>query len=159
MGTTEKKIPLHVVMRTGAIHFEKIEGNLVEEHNGIAKQQGYVYLGKAGRRMGETKIHRVRNSIQELAASRFIVVFRERTKYKGFYAPLLDLQLHTDFTPDKKYYPKYYKNIIHDITMWFKIGVFEPVPSKKLESYLLALNNNPLLDTLRNCRTSLLLVH
>lgn len=161
MPTIEHKkiLHLHIVMRTGSIHFEKIQGNLIEEHNKIAQKRGFVYLGKAGRRMAETKMTRVADNIKEYAASKFIVVFREQSTYKGYAAPLLQIAVNTEFTPKEEWYPNYYKNIIRDVTMWFKIGIFEPVPEHELANYRLALNNNSLIGTLRNCRTSLLLIH
>lgn len=151
--------PLHLVMRTGAINFEKIEGNLIEEHNKISSANGHVYIGKAGRRISLTRLQSIQRSIEKEAASKLIVVYKGKDKYIGYSAPLYAIFAQEEFSPSSTAFPEYYHDLKSQIGFWMKIGTFVPMETKSLERFSLVLNDKPLLKTLRECRTSLLLVH
>lgn len=153
---------LHLAIRAG-IHadpfgLEKLEGDVIWEHNEIAKTNQLALFGKLGRKPMSDKLDLLRNSIKTYGAAQLIVIRRMPDGYEAFAAPLKDIFSEDNFSPDISLVPSYYHYLIPEIKLWFCIGVFSRMPSQRLESLSLLSNKKSLIATVMSCRTSMMFV-
>jgi hypothetical protein len=159
--TTAPVNNLHLVIRSSkfADPFgeEELKGDIIVEHNRLAKKYGRCWFGKLGRLPERNKLNLFRQSIQEYQNTQLFVASKTKEGVQSYHSHIYTVEWDT-FKPDIERVPLYYRYLIPEINLWLEIGQFNSTSVRTLESLHLASSGKSLLAVLSSCRTSLLFV-
>ncbi len=148
---------IHVLLRVGTYHDKSLKINLMEEHNKLSSKNGTVFLGKAGRGLQHERRNQLTDSIKRYGKSHLFVVHKTLDHFNVLETSLNKI-LPSNKTPKPNLFPAYYHDIANEITVWFEIGILKACNESRLNKLVLLSNGRPALETLRSCRTSLMLL-
>ena len=152
-----REVPRHLVMRI-ARYAETVVGktDVIEAHNEVARREGRVSLAKFGRSVSQARLAGIRNQIENGVPAYVILVFRVAVWFTGFSARLRTI-VDDGTSPPKTSIPTYYDDLeVGDASCWFELD--GPLTQTELDGLRLTTNDRPLLEVLKECRTSLLFV-
>ena len=148
--------PLHLVLRIkGRINAWGRRYDVIEEHNRVFNTKGAVALGKVGRIVCAERRKILKTQIKEGIKTYLYIAAIGQDNYAGYRAPLKDvLEIGGRFIGVP--YPTYYNEAEIYPSAWFVLsGPFKPA---SLDALKLASNQQPVVKTLRKCRTVLMFV-
>lgn len=147
---------VYVAFRVGAFYASPKGKNIIEEHDKITTIHGSAFLGKAGRILTEEKMDLIERMISDNGCSKLYLIQKQEA---SFVISQADIYSITTDTPDLEKIPEYYRNrASSDMNFWFEIGQFVSTTYAEAASLRLLSSNRPLMDVLRECRTTLMLV-
>jgi hypothetical protein len=156
----------HIILRIKASI--KIQGQMLDvvtEHNKVFNESGSVWVGKFGASWHKPKCDDYNNAISHGQKIYLYLVTKNESGFIGYRAKICEVIL-----SDCKrtlIYPEYYhllgrQPILLDTalaakpSMWFHLS--EPLRLHALEKLKLFTNKRPLIDVLKECRSTLMLV-
>lgn len=128
--------------------------SIVDEHNRVAVEHGKMALAKFGSGLGLATAADLRAGLEGGDRPYLFAVSKREREFEGFCAPIVDL-----FGPvlppmHKHLVPAYYAELDLNAGSWFLLG--GPLSRCGLGNLHLASNGRPLVQVLRESRTSLL---
>jgi len=117
---------LHLVVRFSDNLFSV--GDVVEKHNEVVSKYGYVWFGKFGSTISDTRITMLHNQIAKKTTTFIYLVKGNRKKSTFYRANLLEVTKQLPKS-EEKHFPKYYieNKLQKHIQTWFKITEIEPI--------------------------------
>ena len=160
-----KRVGENMVIRAGDTillirynNYKKMD--FIEEHNKIAKENNYVWMLKAGRKLVKKKLDKVKNESS-------IVILKAPKNVGGqyYYAKIIDYQYgereKDGFSPD------YYSNLVDDEKLWqivsldgtwLKLGEIKPLKSEFVDSFSLLSNGKDVKEVISSTMSSTLYI-
>ena len=132
----------------------------IQEHNKIVSKQGYVWLLKAGRRLVENKLAKVKKESS--------LIILKAPKGKGgdyYYAEILDYRYGRQINEGES--PEYYKNLPGDEKLWqiesldgtwIKIGQINPICKELMDKFVLLSNEKSVVDVINSTMSAVLYI-
>lgn len=117
---------LHLVVRFSDNLFSI--GDVVEKHNEVVSNHGYVWFGKFGSTVSDTRITMLHAQIDKKIPTFIYLVKGNRKKSTFYRANLLEVTKQLPKAEEKRF-PKYYveNKLQKHIQTWFKITEIEPI--------------------------------
>lgn len=135
------------------IAYGRIKADFYSEHTSILKNRGKVIIGKAGAGFQNTKIESLNDYIKE---NGFLILFLYNAKQKRLYKAKV-INVSNDLPSDSSLYPNYYTELSKIKVFFTTIELIELDPIT-LEMLKLATNKRNILDVIKSCRTSCMIV-
>ena len=135
------------------IAYGRIKADFYTEHATILKNRGKVIIGKAGAGFQNTKIESLNSYIKK---NDFLVLFLYSAKQKKLYKAKV-INVSNDLPSDSSLYPNYYTELSKIKLSFTTIELTEEDPII-LEIVRLATNKRNIVDVIKSCRTSCMIV-
>ena len=135
------------------IAYGRIKADFYSEHTLILKNRGKVIIGKAGAGFQNTKIESLNNYIKN---NDFLILFLYNAKQKKLYKAKV-IHVSNDLPSDSSLYPNYYTELSIIKLSFTTIELIEVDPIT-LEVVRLATNKRNIVDVIKSCRTSCMVV-
>jgi len=129
--------------------------DIVAEHNKISQQNATVFFGKFGIKPHAGKVSVLNQEINDGKDVQLILVLKQKGVFNGYSAPLRGVTVGA-FSPPLDRVPPYYRQRADEVSAWFEVGVFKPMPEAGMKKLTLASTGKLLVETLATCRTSFL---
>jgi hypothetical protein len=130
--------------------------DVVDEHCKVFAREGVVAVGKFGAPMPVLQCLQLGEQLAGGVETWLHLVFKKGGSFNGLRGRVKELFLANDKRATFLKYPNYYAQLPVKPSLWFVLSSqLEPY---SLESLRLQSNARPLLDVLRECRTTLMLV-
>jgi hypothetical protein len=146
----------HVVFRGGSFGGMRRPIDTVEAHNEVVEAHGTVLFGKSGRAPSRERFAILRSAIDKGSAE-FILVSRRHGSHQVWKAPFVAIRGKSERVA-LQLIPSYYRDQARLISVWFEIGLLDPVPVARLDQLALISNGRSLRRVLDTSRTALLVV-
>jgi hypothetical protein len=145
---------VHLVVRIPLV--SKVKGrmiNTIKAHNDVVDRLGLVTVAKFGK-PGTAKL--VERLNEKIGRACLILVAKENGRFLGFQSRLSSMHRGSPTPEMISASPAYYGDIGETAGLWFTAR--DPFTECDLASLRLSSNQRPLLDVLRECRTSSMLI-
>jgi hypothetical protein len=103
------------------------------------------------------RAERLNDQIRSGRETLLLLVTKAGALFRGFQAPILSVHLGQPSTEILRIAPPYYANFHENPRLWFVVG--SPFLESQLTKFRLLSNDRPLLDVVRETRTSSMLIH
>lgn len=124
-------------------------GNVIDYHQEVINQSGFVWFGKIGSPIGQNHIDEINKQIEENIQSTLFLVKGNRKKQTFYKAKILRLQ--KEFPENEKNaIPQYYfdKDLIKNMKFWAKITDIQEVMSEDINKIKVIGSVNTIDETL-----------
>jgi hypothetical protein len=148
---------IHFVLRIPLI--TKINGrsfHTVEAHNQVIQSSGRVAMAKFGNPGTLARYEKIKNQIENDVETLLILISKQGTQFFGHQSRLSSIHYGKPSPQIAGIVPDYYRAEDWLARLWFVVSY--PFMSCALEGFCLCTNHRPLLDVVRECRTSSMLV-
>jgi ribosomal protein L30E len=135
------------------IAYGRIKADFYTEHTSILKNRGKVIIGKAGAGFPNSKIELLNNYIK---TNEFLILFLYNAKQKKLYKAKV-INVSNDLPSDSSLYPSYYTELSAIKLSFTSIELIE-VDLITLEMLRLATNKRNIVDVIKSCRTSCMII-
>ena len=116
------------------LHERRLIGDVIVEHNKVFEEHGRVMFGRFEILCMRwwNMLHSTLNSYNTGIGAKMMIVLRKGNKYQGFSTRAFKV---SELCEDQSLVPEYYRDLIPDMYVWFKIGELIPMPSNELAKY------------------------
>ncbi len=149
--------PYHLVVRFSDTMFGV--GDMVVEHNKLARKHGAVWFGKLGKPLYLRRINLINKQIEQKIPTFLYLVKGNRKQSTAYQANLLLVS--RDYPKEKKMIPSYYekKELTDFMKVWMKIGEIKSIEMADMVK-LKAINSiYPIAESLAKSSSGYFLVH
>jgi hypothetical protein len=148
---------IHFVLRVPLL--TRVHGrrfNTIEAHNQALTKQGRVALAKFGQAGSATRVDLIKDQIERRTGTLLILVVKDQGRFFGFSAPLASIRRGEPDPQTASVAPEYYARLEGIGSLWFTVE--SPFVARDISEFRLLSNGRPLVDVVRECRTSSMLV-
>jgi hypothetical protein len=135
-------------------------GEVTEKHNEVVSKFGYVWFGKFGNTISESRIEMLNQQITKGIPTYIYLVKGNRKKSTFYQADLLGIARQLP-NGEEKCFPEYYAqhDLVKFIKTWFKISQISPIESSALSKLKAVGSIYPIQETLVRSSSGYFLVH
>ena len=135
--------------------------NFIEEHNKIACSKGYVWMLKAGRKLVESKLSKIKNE-----SSLLILKAPKGDGGEYYYSEIMEFRYGDQIQKDES--PEYYGKLVGDEKLWqiesldgtwLKLHAIKPLDEDIVEKFKLLSNKKKLIDVIGSTMSSAMYVY
>jgi len=152
------KNTVHLIIRFSDNLFSV--GNVIDKHNQIVSMHGFVWFGKLGQVISQTRMDILKSQITSSTPTYVFLVKGNRQQSTFYKANLLGISKELP-RKDMKFIPDYYKefNLLKYITTWIMISETISIEPSIMSKFKAVNSVFPILETLARSSSGYFLIH
>jgi hypothetical protein len=130
--------------------------DVIQAHNEAAEKWGLTTFAKFGRLPSSASLKQLSSQLEEGRECYLVLVAKVDQTFVGFEAPLVSVHVGRPTSTLTTVAPRYYSQLVEEGQLWLSIS--RGFKDSDLSKWRLRSSKRPLLEVVRECRTSLIFV-